>query len=134
VLQKGSLEGVIRRCKHGATTGACRGGVAAGDLKGPIIFMFFQEKSPSELNNGSRPVFYHKMAVVDFTDAAKEIKFSVPGIPPGEWLIYVLLDDADDWKVQNPLPNKGDLVGFVNAVKVTSGQATTQDFYLLDQY
>lgn len=134
MIQKAELEGTLRRCDDASTgAGRCRGSAPTGDSKGPIYFLFYNGTAfpPPQTQ---RPFYWYKLPETDFSDPKKEVPFKVPAIPPGTWIVYVFIDDNNNWSENRFLPDPGDLVGFLSSVEIKSGQTNSYDFYLVDRY
>ncbi len=134
MIQKVDLEGTLRRCDDNASGASrCRGSTRTGDDKGPIYFLFYTGTAfpPPQTQ---RPFYWYKLPETDFSDPKKEITYKVPAIPPGTWIVYVFIDDNNNWSENRFLPDPGDLVGFLSSVEIKSGQTNSRDFYLVDRY
>ncbi len=133
-MGRGNLKGLIRRCKEGKPRPAgCSGNTKVGDDKGPIYILFFSgDRFPPRYTE--RPFFVHKIDNVDFSDSDKEIPYFIKGVPAGKWLVYVILDDNNNWSINNHLPDRGDLVGINYGVEVRANTTVSIDFYLFDRY
>lgn len=130
---RGALEGILRRCSDAAGAGQCSGNKPKGDDKGKIYFIFFSGKRfPPSYNE--RPFFVHATDVTDFKDPTKTVSFKIEGIPEGSWLVYVFIDDNNNWSKGQPFPDPGDLVGFIQGVTITANTTNTQNFPLTDRY
>jgi len=133
-FEKSSIKGVITRCQDGVPRPkGCAGNPATGDGKGNIYMLFFTGKDfPPKYTE--KPFVVHKIPNVDFKDASKKVPYQVSGIPTGSWLVYVFIDDNNNWSMKEHMPDTGDLVGFISAVKVEKGKTNSHDFFLWDRY
>lgn len=134
VLEKGTLTGTLTRCKEGVPRPAgCAGNVRRGDDNGPLYFLFFSGKNfPPRYSE--KPFLVHKIDAVDFSSADKSLSFKIEGVPAGTWLVFVFLDDNNNWSPSQHMPDPGDLVAVNQGVEVKGNTSSTSDFYLFDRY
>jgi hypothetical protein len=133
-FERGSLAGKVSRCHEGKPRPAgCAGSPRIGDDKGPLYFMFFSGKDlPPKYSE--KPFLVHKIPNVDFSDNDTTIPYKIDNIPVGRWLVYVFLDDNNNWSSFQHMPDRGDLVGFLNDIEIKANATTNINFFLFDRY
>lgn len=133
-IGKGALSGALTRCIEGKPRPAgCSGNTKRGDDQGPIYFLFFSGKNfPPRYSE--KPFFVHKIAKTDFSDSSKKISYKIENIPAGNWLVFVFLDDNNNWSPGQHMPDLGDLVAVTQGVEVKANATSNADFYLFDRY
>lgn len=131
---KGTLTGTLSRCKEGAPRPAgCAGNVKRGDDQGPIYFLFFSGKNfPPRYSE--KPFLVHKIDKTDFSDSGKTLSYKVENVPAGNWLVFVFLDDNNNWSPGQHMPDPGDLVAVSQGVEVKANTSSSSDFFLFDRY
>lgn len=75
----------------------------------------------------------YKTDVIDFKDPTKTVPYKVENVPEGDWLVYVFIDDNNNWSPGQHMPDPGDLVGFIKGVQVTANKEANVDFSLTDR-
>ncbi len=133
-IGKGTLSGTLTRCKEGvARPAGCAGNVKRGDDQGPIYFLFFSGKNfPPRYSE--KPFLVHKIDKTDFSDSAKTLSYKIDNVPAGTWLVFVFLDDNNNWSPGQHMPDPGDLVAVSQGVEVKANASSNSDFFLFDRY
>lgn len=133
-MERGTLAGSLTRCKEGVPpTAGCSGNKRQGDDQGPIYFLFFSGKNfPPRYSE--KPFLVHKVDRLDFSDPSKSIPYQIEKIPAGKWLVYVFLDDNNNWSPGQHMPDSGDLVAFIQGVEVKANSSSSVNFHLFDRY
>ncbi len=133
-IGRGTLSGTLTRCVEGKPRPAgCAGNSKRGDDQGPIYFLFFSGKNfPPRYSE--KPFLVHKINKTDFSDSTKKISYKIENIPSGKWLVFVFLDDNNNWSPGQHMPDPGDLVAVSQGVEVKASATSNSDFYLFDRY